>query len=307
MGIFQNKDQYEGYNIYSMKKYVDKKRITFIVIAVIAVIITLSMSIYYLVDTTIKVKKIKEFERQIIEYKQQQQEEAKQKEIEKQAKIQKLTEQGKENIKNIYHTDKKVAYLTFDDGPSNNTHQILDILKQNNIKATFFVLGSQVEIFPETTNRIYNEGHYIANHGYSHKYSEIYQSPEQVLNEFNQCNQIVAKTINVPEYNSHLFRFPGGSVGGKYAELKKQAITLLEQNDILHIDWNSLTGDSEKVNPTEEYLMDNLQKTTEGKNSLVILMHDAQAKKITAETLPKVIEYLQQQGYSFESFYDIIK
>ena len=208
MGIFRNKDQYEGYNIYSMKKYVDKKRITFIVIAIVAIIITLSMSIYYLVDTTLRVKKSKEFEKQIIEYNQQQQEEAKQKEIEKQAKIPKLTEQGKENIKNIYHTDKKVAYLTFDDGPSNNTHQILDILKQNNIKATFFVLGSQVEIFPETTNRIYNEGHYIANHGYSHKYSEIYQSPEQVLNEFNQCNQIVAKTINVPEYNSHLFRFP---------------------------------------------------------------------------------------------------
>ena len=307
MGIFRNKDQYEGYNIYSMKKYVDKKRITFIVIAIVVIIITLSMSIYYLVDTTLRVKKSKEFEKQIIEYNQQQQEEAIQKEIEKQAKIPKLTEQGKENIKNIYNTDKKVAYLTFDDGPSNNTHQILDILKQNNIKATFFVLGSQVEIFPETTNRIYNEGHYIANHGYSHKYSEIYQSPEQVLNEFNQCNQIVAKTINVPEYNSHLFRFPGGSVGGKYAELKKQAITVLEQNNILHIDWNSLTGDSEKVNPTEEYLMDNLQKTTEGKNSLVILMHDAQAKKITAETLPKVIEYLQQQGYSFESFYDIIK
>ena len=307
MGIFRNKDQYEGYNIYSMKKYVDKKRITFIVIAIVVIIITLSMSIYYLVDTTLRVKKSKEFEKQIIEYNQQQQEEAKQKEIEKQAKIPKLTEQGKENIKNIYHTDKKVAYLTFDDGPSNNTHQILDILKQNNIKATFFVLGSQVEIFPETTNRIYNEGHYIANHGYSHKYSEIYQSPEQVLNEFNQCNQIVAKTINVPEYNSHLFRFPGGSVGGKYAELKKQAITVLEQNNILHIDWNALTGDSEKVNPTEEYLMDNLQKTTEGKNSLVILMHDAQAKKITTETLPKVIEYLQQQGYSFESFYDIIK
>ena len=307
MGIFQNKDQYEGYNIYSMKKYVDKKRITFIVIAIIAIIITLCMSIYYLVDTTKRVEKSKEFAKQIIEYKQKQQEEEKQKEIERQAKIPKLTEQGKENLKNIYHTDKKVAYLTFDDGPSNNTHQILDILKQNNIKATFFVLGSQVEIFPETTNRIYNEGHYIANHGYSHKYSEIYQSPEQVLNEFNQCNQIVAKTINVPEYNSHLFRFPGGSVGGKYAELKKQAITLLEQNDILHIDWNSLTGDSEKVNPTEEYLMDNLQKTTAGKNSLVVLMHDAQAKHITVETLPKVIEYLQQQGYTFKNFYEIIK
>ena len=197
--------------------------------------------------------------------------------------------------------------MTFDDGPSKNTKQILDVLKQYNIKATFFVLGSQVEIFPETTNRIYNEGHYIANHGYSHKYSYIYQSPEQVLNEFNQCNQIVANTINVPEYNSHLFRFPGGSVGGKYAELKKQAITLLEQNEILYIDWNSLTGDSEKANPTEEYLMNNLQKTTEEKNVVVVLMHDAQAKQITAETLPKVIEYLISQGYEFDNFYNIIK
>ena len=311
MGIFQNKEQYEGYNIYSMKKYVDKKRMVFTIIAILAVIVTLSLTIYYLTDTTIRVKKSKEYAKQISEFEQQRKETENKKkeeeEAERQAKIPKLTEQGKENLKNIYHTEEKVAYLTFDDGPSNNTHEILDILKKYNIKATFFVLGSQVEVFPETTNRIYNEGHYIANHGYSHKYSTIYQSPEQVLNEFNQCNQIVASTINVPEYNSHLFRFPGGSVGGKYAELKSQAIVLLDQNNILHIDWNSLTGDSEKTNPTEEYLMNNIQKTTEGKNSLVVLMHDAQAKHITAETLPKVIEYLIQQGYTFKNFYEIIK
>ena len=102
MGIFRNKDQYEGYNIYSMKKYVDKKRITFIVIAIVAIIITLSMSIYYLVDTTLRVKKSKEFEKQIIEYNQQQQEEAKQKEIEKQAKIPKLTEHSNEIKKKTY-------------------------------------------------------------------------------------------------------------------------------------------------------------------------------------------------------------
>ena len=310
MGIFQNKEQYEGYNIYSMKKYVDKKRMVFTITAIIAVIVTLSLTIYYLVDTTIRVKKSREYAKQISEFEQQMKDaenKKKEEEAERQAKIPKLTEQGKENLKNIYHTEEKVAYLTFDDGPSNNTHEILDILKKYNIKATFFVLGSQVEVFPETTNRIYNEGHYIANHGYSHKYSNIYQSPEQVLNEFNQCNQIVASTINVPEYNSHLFRFPGGSVGGKYAELKSQAIALLDQNNILHIDWNSLTGDSEKTNPTEEYLMNNLQKTTEGKNSLVVLMHDAQAKHITVETLPKVIEYLIQQGYTFKNFYEIIK
>ena len=311
MGIFQNKEQYEGYNIYSMKKYVDKKRMVFTITAIIAVIVTLSLTIYYLADTTIRVKKSREYAKPISEFEQQRQETENKKkeeeEAERQAKIPKLTEQGKENLKNIYHSEEKVAYLTFDDGPSNNTHEILDILKKYNIKATFFVLGSQVEVFPETTNRIYNEGHYIANHGYSHKYSNIYQSPEQVLNEFNQCNQIVASTINVPEYNSHLFRFPGGSVGGKYAELKSQAIALLDQNNILHIDWNSLTGDSEKTNPTEEYLMNNLQKTTEGKNSLVVLMHDAQAKHITVETLPKVIEYLIQQGYTFKNFYEIIK
>ncbi len=307
MGLFWSKDQYQGYNIYSMKKYVDKKRIIFNIIVIMMTIITLMLVIYYVVDTSLRVKKSKKYAEQIIEYQKQQEEIEKQKEIERQAKIPQLTDVGKEKLKNIYKSETKVAYLTFDDGPSRNTQQILDILKQYNIKATFFVLGSQVEIFPETTNRIYNEGHYIANHGYSHRYSDIYESPEQVLNEYNQCNQIVANTINVPEYNSHLFRFPGGFVGGKYAQIKKEARTILEQNNILYVDWNSLTGDSEKVNPSEEYLMNNLQNTTEGKNSLVVLMHDAQAKKVTVDFLPKVIEYLTQQGYEFDNFYSIIK
>lgn len=95
--------------------------------------------------------------------------------------------------------------------------------------------------------------------------------------------------------------------GGKYADVKKQAIPLLEQNDILYVDWNSLTGDSEKTNPTEEYLMNNLQQTTNEKNSVVILMHDSQAKKITVDCLPIIIEYLRQQGYRFESFNSIIR
>ena len=306
MGIFRNKDQYEGYNIYSMKKYVDKKRITINIIVVILIVLTLCLSIYYLIDTSLRVKKSKEFVSQIVDFEKEKEDAKSKEETERKAKIPNLTEQGKENIKKIYHSDVKRAFLTFDDGPSNNTNGVLDILKQNNIKATFFVLGRQVEVFPETTNRIYREGHYIAKHGYSHSYSSIYQSPEQVLNEYNQCNQIVANTINVPEYNSHLFRFPGGSVGGKYAQIKSQAISILEQNNIAYMDWNSLTGDSEKVNPSEEYLMDNLQKTSQGKNSLVILMHDSQAKKVTVDFLPKVIEYLKQQGYEFDNFYNII-
>ena len=307
MGLFWSKDQYQGYNIYSMKKYVDKKRIIFNIIVAIITIITMILVIYYIVDTSLRLKQSKKYEEQIIGYQKEQEEIKRQKEAERQAKIPKLTDEGKQKIKNIYHSETKRAFLTFDDGPSQNTNDILNILKSNNIKATFFVLGSQVEVFPETTNRIYNENHFIANHGYSHRYSMIYQSPEQILNEYNQCNQIIANTIKVPEYNSHLFRFPGGFVGGKYAQIKSQAVSLLEQNNILYVDWNSLTGDSEQVNPTEDYLMNNLQKTTEGKNSLVILMHDSQAKRITVDFLPKVIEYLRQQGYEFDDFYSIIK
>ena len=84
-------------------------------------------------------------------------------------------------------------------------------------------------------------------------------------------------------------------------------IELLEQNNIMHVDWNALTGDAEKSSPDEEYLMNNLQKTTQNKNSIVILMHDAQAKRVTVEFLPKLIEFFQQQGYQFENFYSIIK
>ena len=312
MGLFYNKSQYQGYNIYSMKKYVDKKRIILSCVVATILVITLMLTIYYIVDTSIRVKKSKKYEEQVIAYKQQLEEQEKiekeKKEAERLSRIPNLTEEGKENIKNIYHSETaKRAFLTFDDGPSTNTKDILDLLLQRNIKATFFVLGTQVERMPETVKRIYEEGHYIANHGYSHVYSSIYSSPEAVLDEFNKCNQVVANAIQVPEYNSHLFRFPGGYYGGKYAEIKKQANEILKQNNIAHVDWNALTGDSEKQNPTKEYLMNNLQKTTQGKNSIVILMHDSQAKKVTVETLPEVIEYLQQQGYEFENFYSIIK
>ncbi len=222
MGIFYSREQYQGYNIYSMKKYVDKKRMIFNIMVIILTILTLCLVVYYIIDTKMRIEKSKEYVAQIIEYKEQEELRRQEEEKKKQEKISKLTEVGRENIKNIYKSETKRAFLTFDDGPSKNTKEILDILKENDIKATFFVLGCQVEVFPETTKRIYDEGHYIANHGYSHIYSSIYQSPEQVLVEFNQCNQIVANAIEIPEYNSHLFRFPGGSVRRKICEFKER-------------------------------------------------------------------------------------
>lgn len=181
------------------------------------------------------------------------------------------------------------------------------MLKQENVKATFFVLGSRVDAMPEIVKRIYDEGHYIANHGYSHVYSSIYASPQAVLDEYNQCNDSVKNAIGVPEYNSHLFRFPGGLTGGRYADIKLQAKELLSQNDILNIDWNALSGDSETTEPTIEYEMERIKQTVSNKNSAVILMHDAQAKRVTAEALPQIISWLKENGYEFKNFYEIIK
>ena len=218
-----------------------------------------------------------------------------------------LTQKGKENMSQIYKSDKKRVFLTFDDGPSKTvTIPILDLLKQEKIKATFFVLGSRVELYPDIVKREYEEGHYIANHGYSHMYSQIYSSVQSVLDEYNKTNDAVRKAIGVKEYNSHLFRFPGGVPGGRYAQLKKEAVAELDKNNIAHVDWNALTGDAEGKNSVEE-LVSELQKTMGKKNSLVILMHDAGNKKTTYEALPTVISMLREKGYEFKSFYDIIK
>lgn len=302
MKWFHEREQYKGYNIYSMKKYVDKKRIIFTTVVTIIVIITLGLIAYYSIDSIIRLKAKQNFDEQLISEKEVIIEKLKQIEAEKDK-----LENTKNNISNIYHSETKRAFLTFDDGPSQNTETILQILNQYQVKASFFVLGTQVEKKPELVKKIYEQGNFIGNHGYSHNYSAIYSSPQAVLDEYNHTNTLIQQALGDTNFNSHLFRFPGGLVGGKYADIKSQAKDLLEQNEIFQVDWNALTGDSEKVNPTPEELMTNLQKTTDGKNSVVILMHDAPVKKVTAEALPQIISYLREQGYEFENFYSIIK
>ena len=305
-------NEYEDLDIYKIKtdQKLNKKKIAILVLCIL-ILICLIITIKHTV-TIIKGYKIyKQYETQLqsLKYQDEKEQQKKKEEEEKakQAKIPKLTEEGKNNVNNIYKSDTKRAFLTFDDGPSEVTNQILDTLKQEKVKATFFVLGSNVKALPNVVKRIYDEGHYIANHGYSHVYSKIYASPQTVLDEFNQCNDAVKEAIQVPEYNSHLFRFPGGLAGGKYATIKNEANELLKQNEVMHVDWNSLTGDAETNNLSIEFELQRLRETSEGKNSLIILMHDAQAKKTTADALPNIIAYLKEQGYKFESFYNIIK
>lgn len=217
------------------------------------------------------------------------------------------TENSKEKMNKIYNSEFKIAYLTFDDGPSRAvTPLILDLLKEENIKATFFVLGSNVKRNPDILKRIYLEGHYIANHGYSHNYEKIYENPEEVLKEYNKTEKQIKKAIDNEEYNSHLFRFPGGFEGGKYEKIKKKAGIILNQNNISYIDWNVLTGDAEGAN-TKEKIIKNIKKYVKDKGNIVILMHDSSSKILTYETLKDVINYLREEGYTFDNFYSIMQ
>ncbi len=217
-----------------------------------------------------------------------------------------LSEEQMQSIHTIYNSDEKRAFLTFDDGPSYSvTPKILDILKENNIKATFFVLGTMVKSNPEILKREYEEGHYIANHGYSHIYKKIYQNEKTVLEEYEKTNQLIQDALENPNYQSNVFRFPGGSVGGYYDEIKKKAKQILAQNNIAYLDWNALTYDADGAS-TKEEIMKNLKNTCGNQNSVVILMHDAPNKDLTAKTLQEVINYLKKQDYTFYSLYDIL-
>ena len=289
---------------------INKNKVKIVIILVLTAIF-LVITLIYSINSIKRYEVYKKYETQLLSIKEEEElkkkKEAEELEKKRQEKIPKLTNIGKQNIEKIYNCDTKRVFLTFDDGPSMRTNEILDILKQENIKATFFVLGNYVEKMPETVKRIYDEGHYIANHGYSHVYEQIYSSPQAVLDEYNKCNEAIKNAIGVPEYNSHLFRFPGGLVGGKYADIKLQAKELLNQNNILNVDWNALIGDSEKANASTDFLLQRLKDTVGNKSSPVILMHDAPAKKSTVEALPQIISYLKEQGYEFKNFYEIIK
>ena len=212
-----------------------------------------------------------------------------------------------ERVSHIYNSDYRRVFLTFDDGPSKSvTIPILDILKQNNVKATFFVLGSNAERYPEIVKRAYQEGHYIANHSFTHVYSNIYSSPQAVLDEYNRTEIAIKNAIGDQTYNSRVFRFPGGTSGGKYANIKAEAVNLLNQNNVAHLDWNALTADAAGLDNVND-MMNYVETTMGNKNSVVILMHDIGTKKSTYELLPQLIQALKEKGYVLENIYDILK
>lgn len=178
--------------------------------------------------------------------------------------------QGMADAVELYFYPKKM-YLTFDDGPSaENTMKVLDILKEKNVKATFFVVGENVEKNPEVAKRIVEEGHTIGIHCYNHSYDIVYESVESYLADFEKAKQIV---LEVTGEEAWCFRFPGGSINTYNKEICEELVAIMTEKGYVYYDWNASLEDAvAKVTP--EQLLQNAKQSTLQRKKIVMLAHD---------------------------------
>lgn len=215
-----------------------------------------------------------------------------------------ITITSENDLQILLNSNYKIAYLTFDDGPTEKmTPKILDILDEEEIPATFFVVGKHVKEHPELVKRAYDSGHYIANHTYSHNNNKIYQSTESFINEITSTDEAISEALGIKDYCSHVFRFPEGYMTNKYKAQKEKGLVALKELDYVYVDWNCLNKDSE-TKCSNNQLINNLIKSSKNKTSLVVLMHDTGDVNNTNEVLKTSIEYLKNKGYEFRNFYD---
>ncbi|WP_187147775.1 polysaccharide deacetylase family protein [Heliomicrobium modesticaldum] len=194
----------------------------------------------------------------------------------------------------------KVAYLTFDDGPSDITPQVLDILDKYKVQATFFVIGSQADARPDLIRRIRSEGHLIGNHTYSHRYRQIYSSPTAFIQDLQQAEEVLHRLLD--ERPKHV-RAPGGTKGNMSVEFIKR---LTEQGYVLH-DWNVDSRDTAAPVVGAESIYGQVLRQVADKEKAVILFHDGPGKISLPVALPAIIEELTKQGFAFKSLEHIAR
>ena len=185
----------------------------------------------------------------------------------------------------------KIAYLTFDDGPYDLTYQVLDLLKANDIRATFFVLGKDgVE---DRYKRIVNEGHTLANHTYYHNIGGgLYDSADSFISQVKKLEDYL---YDITGYRTSIVRFPGGSpTAGKY---KDEIVNRLHEMGYNYVDWTSETGDGSSKKLAEKDTWSWYQDTTKDKNIVVLLMHDYNYS--TFNNLQRIIDDMRSRGFIF--------
>lgn len=186
---------------------------------------------------------------------------------------------------------RKKVYLTFDDGPSTGTEEILAILRQYNVKATFFVVGKEDEYSMEMYEKIVEEGHTLGMHSYSHQYSTIYQSVEDFAKDIERLEKLLKEATGE---DVKLFRFPGGSSNLVSNIGMQEFIKYLNDEGITYFDWNVSSGDATSKSLEPEALVQNVIQDVGIYRNSVVLMHDAVDKPNTVEALPMLLEELQK-------------
>lgn len=176
---------------------------------------------------------------------------------------------------------KEIA-LTFDDGPTEVTPKFLDLLKENNIKATFFCIGKQIEKYPETFQRIIAEGHTIGNHTYSHSNNTGFLSASKMIEEIEKCDEVISKIGNV---KTHFYRPPFGVTNPNIAK----AISKTQKKSI---GWNVRSLDT--VIDDEKKIYNRITKNL--KSGSIILLHDTSEK--TYQVLVELLLFLKRENYS---------
>lgn len=201
---------------------------------------------------------------------------------------------AKETIEN---NDKKTVYLTFDDGPSIITDKLLDTLKSCNVKATFFVVGKEIPGREKVLKRIYNEGHSIGLHTYSHNFKKIYKSDDIFINEMLSSQE---KIKEVTGYSSNFIRFPGGSS----KHLSGSMLEKIHKNNLRVFDWNSSLEDGVKPNLSVDDLVKNSKKCRVCDHRIILLMHCNSNNTNTIKALPKIIDCYRNRGYEIKPIID---
>ena len=188
--------------------------------------------------------------------------------------------------------DTHYVYLTFNSVPGDNTNAILDVLAQHNVKATFFVVGTEDEAAKAIYQRIVNEGHTIGMHSYSNRYSSIYSSKDAFKKDYQKISDYIFELTGV---RSRYYRFPGGS-GNEISDINMaQFAHILNQEQIVYFDWNVSAGDAANGYTTQEVLENVLGGVSKYKTS-VVLLHDGENKSTTVQALGTLIQSLKDQG-----------
>ncbi len=200
--------------------------------------------------------------------------------------------------------DKPNVYLTFDDGPSSNTAEILDILKQYNVKATFFTIAKNDQKSLDMYRRIVDEGHTLGMHSYTHEYSVIYKNLKSYENDVDDINNFL---YNVTGVHTKFYRFPGGSSNTISSVSINKCINYLNEKGYVYFDWNAVNGDASGKKYSQKQLVANVMKDVVLYDTSVVLMHDAADKLSTVESLPMLIAKLKKKGYDILPIDDTTK